>query len=165
MDYKQSREYQDTYYKPMQEAYVDVLDEATKYFDAPPEKVAEFLETMKVRYKPQDVDSKWWSSDVIGSMKKADDATRQKVLSKVADLLKLQDRHDKALDQHRPESYQKWRQEQTVSQSGLRFSNCEVESQRQTSSISNGAVTNRRVHDQEKRIKAHNERLRTWRKV
>lgn len=116
VDYKQSKEYQGTYLAPMQEAYVDVLSEATKYFDAPPEKVAEFLDTMKTKYKPQDLDSKWWSTDVIGSMKKADDATRQKVLSKVADLLKLQEKHDRAVDKYSssPDSYAQWQQAQTA---------------------------------------------------
>jgi hypothetical protein len=116
VDYKQSKEYQDTYLKPMQEAYVDVLQEASKYFDAPKEQVDKFLETMTTNYKPQDVDSKWWSDNVIGAMTKADNAVRQKVLSKVADLLRVQEKHDKAVETYGkdPNAYQKWQNERNA---------------------------------------------------
>lgn len=109
VDYKKSKEYIEQYQLPIQSSYIDILEEASKYFDAPEKDVATFLETMKTKFTPKDLNSEWWSAQVIESMKKADPAVKQKVLSKVADLLKLQEKNDKAVEgMSKTDAYQQW---------------------------------------------------------
>jgi hypothetical protein len=90
----QSEEFTRDYVKPIDDAYVDVIKEMSKYFDAPEEKVKEeFLDPLLSKFRPSQLPPEWWESQTL-LMTKASAPIKRKIEQKIANVLLLQEKHD-----------------------------------------------------------------------
>lgn len=106
----QSQEFTDTYVKPLDDAYTNVIKEMALYFDAEPDKIKEdFLDPLLTKYKPSQLPPEWWDQQ-IEAMTKCPRSTKLKIEGKIAGVLNLQEKHDLAAKNlaENTQSYADW---------------------------------------------------------
>lgn len=90
----QSEEFTKEYVKPIDDAYIDVIHDMAKWFDAPEEKIkSDFIDPLLNKFRPSSLPPEWWDTQ-LDLATKAPQSIKAKLQQKVANLLLLQEKHD-----------------------------------------------------------------------
>lgn len=90
----QSEEFTKEYVKPIDDAYIDVIHDMAKWFDAPEEKIkSDFVDPLLNKFRPSSLPPEWWDTQ-LDLATKAPQSIKAKLQQKVANLLLLQEKHD-----------------------------------------------------------------------
>jgi hypothetical protein len=105
-----SKAFTDQFVTPRDRAYHDVIDEMALYFDAPQEQIKkDFLDPLKKDFTPSQLPSEWWQQQTE-LMTKASPPIKRKIEQKIANLLLMQEQHDRAANEFAgsPKTFYTW---------------------------------------------------------
>jgi hypothetical protein len=94
-----SKAFTDQFVTPRDAAYHNVIDEMAQYFDAPAEQIRkDFIDPLKKDFTPAQLPNEWWQQQTE-LMTKAPGPVKRKIEQKIANLLLLQEQHDRAANE------------------------------------------------------------------
>jgi hypothetical protein len=111
-----SADFTRNYVAPRDSLYHETIEEMAQYFDASEQEIKEkFLDPLKKDFTVAQLPPEWWSQQTE-LMTKAPGPIKRKIERKIADLLLLQEKHDKVAREFAasPESFHSWQEQQAI---------------------------------------------------
>jgi hypothetical protein len=104
--------FKEQFVTPRDRAYHNIIDEMAQYFDAPAETIKrDFVDPLKRDFTPGQLPVEWWQQQTE-LMTKAPGPVKRKIEQKIANLLLLQEQHDRAAQEFsgNPKSFWTWQE-------------------------------------------------------